>query len=73
MTPDKLTALAARERLQAARYRTGRAQFETRCDTCAHCTAAAGGKQHGRYCEAHRAGVKTHGVCKQWTATRGQA
>ena len=25
---------AARERLQAAKYRTGRAQFETRCDSC---------------------------------------
>ena len=25
---------AARERLQAAKYRTGRAQYETRCDSC---------------------------------------
>lgn len=29
---------AAKARLQAANYRTGRPQFETRCDSCAHCT-----------------------------------
>lgn len=61
---------AARERLQAAHYRTGRAQFEPRCDGCMHCTAAETGKQHGRYCEAHRADVKTHGHCDHW-AMRG--
>ncbi len=63
---------AARERLQAAKYRTGSAQFETRCDTCEHCTAATGGKQHDRYCEAHRAGVKTHGLCDLWARRSAQ-
>lgn len=63
---------AARERLQAARYRTGRAQFETRCDSCMHCTDAVDGKQHGRYCGAHRAAVKTHGVCGWWARRSAQ-
>ncbi|MCC7082561.1 MAG: hypothetical protein IT530_17990 [Burkholderiales bacterium] len=31
------SAAAARERLTAAAYRTGRAQYEMRCDGCAHC------------------------------------
>lgn len=57
---------SGRERLQNAKYRTGRAQFEPRCDRCMHCAESANGKQHGRYCEAHRAEVKTHGVCERW-------
>lgn len=56
---------AARERLQAAKYRTGRAQYETRCEICAHCDATPL-RQHGRYCAQHRAEVRTHGVCDQW-------
>ena len=63
---------AARERLQAAHYRTGRAQFEPRCDRCMHCTDASAGKQHGRYCEAHRAEVKTHGVCDHFAMRSAQ-
>lgn len=63
---------AAKARLQAANYRTGRPQFETRCDSCAHCTAGGTGKQHGRYCENHRAGVKTHGVCDHWARRSAQ-
>lgn len=58
---------AAKTRLQAASYRTRQPQYATRCDTCTHCTAGGTGKQHGRYCEHHRAGVKTHGVCDSWT------
>jgi len=61
-----------RDRLRAALYRTGRAQFETRCDTCKHCTAATGGKQHGRYCEAHKVVVRTHGICDRWTRRSAQ-
>jgi hypothetical protein len=63
---------AALDRLLAAQYHTGRAQFEPRCDSCMHCTASALGKQHGRYCEAHRAEVRTHGVCDHWAMRSAQ-
>ena len=63
---------AARDRLRAALYRTGRAQFETRCDTCVHCGPAQRGSRYDRNCDAHRATVKTHGVCQQWTRRSAQ-
>lgn len=71
MTPDQLTALAARERLQAAHYRTGRAQFETRCESCMHCDSMPL-RQHGRYCENHRTEVRTHGICDHWARRSAQ-
>lgn len=63
---------AGRERLQDANYRTGQPQFAMRCESCTHCAAAALGKQHGRYCEAHRAEVKTHGICDHWARRSAQ-
>lgn len=64
------SAAAARERLSAAGYRTGRAQHESRCDGCAHCKTSpfkfAGRSRYDRYCGNHRTGVKTHGHCNHW-------
>ena len=34
------TTAEARDRLRAALYRTGRPQYDSRCDTCAHCGPA---------------------------------
>lgn len=65
-------ATDARDRLRAASYRTGRAQFETRCDSCMHCDSTPL-RQHGRYCENHRAEVRTHGVCVKWEVRRVQS
>lgn len=63
---------AARERLQEAGYRTGRAWHETRCESCMHCQPLPVGKQHGRYCEDHRGQVKTHGLCDHWAHRSAQ-
>ena len=57
---------AARARLAAAGYRTGRAQYEMRCDGCAHHQPLERGTRYDRYCSHHRAGVKTHGHCNDW-------
>ena len=60
-----MTTTAARDRLRVALYRTGRPQYDSRCETCAHCDATPLARG-ARYCDRHRAEVKTHGVCQQW-------
>ena len=60
------TTTDARDRLRVALYRTGRPQYDSRCDTCAHCGPAQRGSRYDRTCSLHDARVKTHGVCQQW-------
>lgn len=62
-------ATEARDRLRAASYRTGQPQYADRCETCTHCDSTPL-RQHGRYCENHRAEVRTHGVCVKWEEKR---
>lgn len=61
---------AARDRLRAALYRTGRPQYDHRCDTCAHCVPAQRASRYDRQCELLDARVKTHGVCQRWETQR---
>lgn len=61
------SAAAARERLSAAGYRTGRAQHESRCDGCAHHQPLERGTRYDRFCNYHHATVKTHGRCNDWS------
>ena len=63
----------ARDRLRGYGYSTGRPHHDPkRCETCAHCdsTPLARG---ARYCDRHRAEVKTHGVCQQWASNKEAA
>jgi len=57
-------------KLRAALYRTGRPQYDSRCDTCAHCGPAQRGSRYVRQCALHDARVKTHGVCQRWETQR---
>ena len=59
------TAIDARERLRVALYRTGRPQYDNRCDTCAHCDATPL-RRNARYCARHQAEIVVHGVCQAW-------
>ena len=61
---------AARDRLRVALYRTGRPQYDSRRDTCAHCVPAQRGSRYDRKCELLDARVKTHGVCQRWETQR---
>lgn len=67
------TTAEARDRLRAALYCTGRPQYDSRCDTCAHCVPAQRGSRYDRACTLHDARVKTHGVCQAWTGRDGAA
>ena len=67
------TAIDARDRLRVARYRTWRPQYDSRCDTCAHCVQAQRGSRYVRQCELLDARVKTHGVCLLWLRQGGTA
>lgn len=58
---------AARDRLRVALYRTGRPQYDSRCDTCAHCVPAQRGSRYDRTCSLHDAPVSASGVCQAWT------
>lgn len=63
---------AARERLQAAGYTTGKAQHEPRCEGCRQVELTAAGVGHtarDRYCKVLQAGVKTHGHCRMFAAS----
>ena len=62
----------ARDRLRVALYRTGRPQYDSRCDTCAHCGPSQRGSRYDRTCSLHDARVKTHGVCQQWARRSAQ-
>ena len=64
------TAIDARDRLRVALYRTGRPQYDSRRDTCAHCVPAQRGSRYDRKCELLDARVKTHGVCQRWETQR---
>jgi hypothetical protein len=64
------TAIDARDRLRAALYRTGRPQYDGRCDTCTHCDATPL-RCNARYCARHRAEVAVHGVCQAWSPING--
>lgn len=64
---------AARDRLRTALYRTGRPQYDSRCETCAHCVPAQRGSRYDRACTLHDARVKTHGVCLLWLRQGGTA
>ena len=66
-----MTTTTARDRLRAALYRTGRPQYDSRRDTCAHCVPAQRGSRYDRTCRLHVAKVKTHGVCQQWARGGG--
>lgn len=61
---------AARDRLRVALYRTWRPQYDSRCDTCAHCGPAQRGSRYDRTCALQDARVKTHGVCQRWETQR---
>lgn len=61
---------AARDRLRVALYRTGRPQYDSRCETCTHCGPAQRGSRYDRQCVLHEARVKTHGACVQWKASQ---
>ena len=67
------TTTEARARLRAALYRTGRPQYDRRCDTCAYCVPAQRGSRYDRACTLHEARVKTHGVCLLWLHQWGTA
>lgn len=53
---------SAQARLLQAHYRT-RQSGPLRCDGCRHRDSSFTQKQHGRYCNLHRAAVVTHGLC----------
>ena len=64
------TTTDARDRLRAALYRTGRPQYDGRCETCAHCDATPL-RRDTHYCARHRAEVAVHGACQAWLPING--